>query len=441
MDEDGLYPFWTPPLEDRPSTNHPFHLVEIPSGPEPRKSLFLSNPDLLFEYMTGVAVLAVGILLVIIGWDQSNDDISTKKFFSGIFLAAGLIPLVGAFLELLRSRTNRGLKIEDVAPIIFVALATVLDPTANGSWMLVMGSIFFESSLIYWVLRVFFMIPPESEQIRKLERQVEDLKRSRALGVAEGYFLNFVRWKATDLSKLQNKKTGTSNTPLVIRNPEKVDENAEDPNVPHYISMVMEVPYLIIAVPRKIDWWQDEPFKNMISHYRRTNQMVDCCIGVLTNDFRPQWIAATKVPGGTMFDIPTALQPLVMGIKGDTSFPTIRKLEEEIDVETSGVALPNEELEIKLNEKKQEYQSLVDELDKRYRREVNRFCQRVVWLAKKYKMSEYVRVVEFEDDVMKLMSTVNAACMKPTGFDIQSAVPTRKREKKGSGYASDEGSA
>eukprot|EP00978_Attheya_sp_CCMP212_P008752 scaffold20542_cov49-Attheya_sp.AAC.1 len=393
-DEDGLYPFWTPPLEDRPS-DQPFHLVEIPSGPEPRKSLFLSNPDLLFEYMTGAAVLAVGIPLVIIGWDQSNDDISTKKFFSGIFLAAGLIPLVGAFLELLRSRTNRGLKIEDVAPIIFVALSTVLDPTGNGSWMLVLGSIFFESSLIYWILRVFFIIPPESEQIRKLERQVEDLKRSRALGVAEGYFLNFVRWKAMDLSRFQNKETGTSNTPLVIRNPAKVEENAEakveenaeDPNVPHYISMVMEVPYLIIAVPRKIDWWQDEPFKNMIAHYRKTKQMIDCCIGVLTtNDFRPQWIAATKkkVPGGTlpggtmpgtMFDIPTALQPL-----------------------------------------------------------------RVVWLAKKYKMSEYVRVVEFEDDVLKLMSTVNEACMKPTGFNIQSAVPARKREKKGSGDASVEGS-
>jgi hypothetical protein len=244
--------FWIPSADRPPGKK--FHQITFPHGDVPTLPYWKRNPDLLFECFLPSVILAIGAILLGTAWNKEytsdGKDNTTRQLLAPIFFAAGMVPGVSAILEFVRSRFRRGVAIEDIPTTIFVILGVTLDDNASGSWSFYVGAVLFETGLIYWLSRALFFVPTPSDVQRNLKNEIESLKQSVAVGLANGYFLNFVRYHAKDLQ--------TSPTPI------RVSYRDPNPNGPQQqvLTIEMHIPYFLLIVPREIDWEKNEPIKN-----------------------------------------------------------------------------------------------------------------------------------------------------------------------------------
>jgi hypothetical protein len=277
--------FWIPSADRPPGKK--FHQITFPNGDEPTLPYWKRNPDLLFDYFLSSLILAIGAILLGIAWNEEDtsdgEGNTTRQLLAPICFAAGMVPGVSAILELVRSRLRRGVAIEDIPTTIFIILGVTLDDNASGSWSFYVGAVLFETGLIYWLSRALFFVPTPSDVQRKLKKEIESLKQSVALGLADGYFLNFVRYVAKDLQ--------TSPTPIHVayRN-----QNASGPQQQD-LTIEMDIPFFLLIVSRGTDWEKNEPIKNLLSKYKEAKRMTDCYLGISNPRFRPQWIESTPM--------------------------------------------------------------------------------------------------------------------------------------------------
>mmetsp|Transcript_7206 Transcript_7206/g.14196 ORF Transcript_7206/g.14196 Transcript_7206/m.14196 type:complete len:365 (-) Transcript_7206:2088-3182(-) len=273
-----------------PSTHFPntkqgsFEFV-TPLPPPRLPSIFRKNPALLSEYLFFAVLLGISLLCLF----YLNTDATTLSWpwLGDVFFATGLIPALSSLSDLVRSLTLR-LPASSLPSLAFCLCGAALSPPG----LTVVGEVCLEASLIYWILRSFMFVEHPDDEVRALRAEVASLKQSTALGLADGYYLNFLSWAARDLSKT-NLLTSSGSTFPPPR------------------------PFILVLLPLTVDWSDPKPLLSLMSGYKKRGQYADCHFGKPSSNprFRPQ-ILSLHAEGKYVFDVPTTLQVVISNVRG-----------------------------------------------------------------------------------------------------------------------------
>lgn len=197
--------------------------------------------------------------------------------------------------------------------------------------------------------------------IAELEQKVIALESSIALGLADAYFLNFLKWVAKDISRNSSNVEETISRIKLT----KLDTST---------TFQPQTAGFYILVPSIIDNWDAaDPFRALLQKYKDENLLTNVHVGQANKDnprFRPQiisWAPSVTCSGvaGVVIDIPTTLQVIYQNIK-------------DMDI-GMGSGSGDDIMGIK---------------QEAYKREVHLFVSRLSWRLKKEGLDPFVTVVE-----------------------------------------------
>mmetsp|Transcript_28158 Transcript_28158/g.42610 ORF Transcript_28158/g.42610 Transcript_28158/m.42610 type:complete len:409 (+) Transcript_28158:47-1273(+) len=343
------------------------------------------NKDFVRELLFFLSLLAGGIVIIAINWSVVDD---ATILVASMLFASGLIPLLQSVLfDILPrqfTRSARGITLDDILSTAlsaaFVVAALLLQPNPkkeDESWGFVAGTILFEAGLIYFVTRVFFFGPNPPNEVRSLKKEVEELKQSMALGLADGYFWNLVREISIDIRDA--KEYGPDGGKL------KLTYGRDGEALKH-------VDKFLILIPRELDWSKEDPIADLIREYKGLNYFKDCKIEKSpqrAESSRVKWVTDiipgnggeddqsefsydvdTCIPSGSndsrvVVDIPTTLTAMLMSLKAQCE-------------KTTGVNNTNY---LDIN---------------KFHKEVSAFSFRLAWHLKKENLEKYAAVVEIK---------------------------------------------
>jgi hypothetical protein len=180
---------------------------------ETKISFFQRNRDLGRELFFFICLLCAGAIIVGYNWSLIDE----KEFLASMFFASGLIPGIQLIMFEVLPRKLFSFKggnrdgrnameldnfLSAALSILFLSVAVAVYPfpeEAQDGWAIVCGKTLFEAGLIYFVTRVLFFVPNPNDRVRQLQQEVTHLKRSMAMGLADGYFWNLVKEIAMDI--------------------------------------------------------------------------------------------------------------------------------------------------------------------------------------------------------------------------------------------------
>lgn len=340
--------------------------------------------------------------------------IDRNEFISSMFFASGFIPLIQSvvFDMLPRFIQETGFQLEDAYSILlsvgFLALALFLYPKPEeeeDSWDIVCGKTLFEAGLIYFITRLLFFVPNPLDEARKLKNEIEDLKQSMAIGLADGYFWNLVREIAVDIRDAAGPQGS-----LKLKYGRDKDGKFLEKN--------KFVKRFLILVPRELDWVHvEDPIAKVINLQKfEKKTFQDCKIQKSANRMystREKWVTdligisseISKVntqthPTGIVFDIPTTITAVLMSLRdhstsGSSSDSTITnaataKEGGSTSTTTNTVTFKNIDRE-------------------KFQKEMSTFTHRISWQLKKAHLDEYVKVIEVDnlDNIVEKIISVH----------------------------------
>ena len=94
-----------------------------------------------------------------------------------------------------------------------------------------------EGSLVYFCLRAFLLDEAPEDRVRHLEKEVQRLRRSVALGISEGYFVNFTSYVVKDMTGFIRQRQ-----PLPIRS--RTKQQQQQQQQPHLLHPASQAPTL-----------------------------------------------------------------------------------------------------------------------------------------------------------------------------------------------------
>lgn len=197
--------------------------------------------------------------------------------------------------------------------------------------------------------------------IQTLQKEVESLQNSLALGLADGYYLNFLQWVVKDILKQMEDGTDSNNITLSVFNSPGATDKKES-------TMQQEVSCLHVLLPKSISWESQSPINNQLSTYESEKKTVNVCIGIPSaKSVRPQFVSWSS-EHNILMDVPTTLEVIIENIR------------------------------------ESEYDS-VDEMQNEYELELHRFASRLAWRLKKSKLDGVVTVASVSGGDMDVLKT------------------------------------
>jgi hypothetical protein len=355
---------------------------------ETKISFFQRNRDLGPELFFFFCLLCVGAIIVRYNWSLIDE----KEFLASMFFVSGLIPGIQLILfEVLPRKlfsftgANRdgrnAMELDNflsaALSILFLSVAVAVYPfpeEAQDGWAIVSGKTLFEAGLIYFVTRVLFFVPNPNDRVRQLQQEVSNLKRSMAMGLADGYFWNLVKEIAVDIRDANGPEQTLKLT------------------YPRQGEMLKHINRFLIVVPRSLDLSnEDDPIKNLINKYKDLGHFQDCKIEkspLRADSSRIKWVTDVIVglnisngsanppyPYGILMDIPTTITALVMNLRADHASNRMNTVE----------------------------------LEQMFQAEASSFAYRIAWQLKRQQLEEHVAVVEIEnaDDLLDKIRNVD----------------------------------
>lgn len=356
--------------------------------------------------------------------------INRNEFISSMFFASGFIPLIQSFIfdfiprimtrismssSSSNSTSNKTQQeggaaagnnkfrlgqetFSTLLSAIFLIAALLLYPNPEDegdAWDIVCGKTLFEAGLIYFITRVLFFVPNPMDEIRKLKNDIEELKQSMAIGLADGYFWNLVREIAVDVRDAPHGL-------LELRHVGKDKDGNDLEPVRKYIHR------FLVLVPRELDAKIDDPIANEINALKKQEIFKDCKIKKSVNrksSSRMKFVTdlynissssstetssqispvsrgaagskkkkETSYQDGIIFDIPTTITALLMSLR---DFSHEGEDEQQQEQEGGG---GNTKIDTE-----------------KFQKEISTFTHRIAWQLKKAKLEDYVKVIEIEN--------------------------------------------
>lgn len=352
-----MYPFWVPPMKH--DSNRHYHLINVPDHPRPKMGLRAPRPFVIYDYILSALILAVAMQLI----RPSLEHISLQAIIGAVLFQAGLVTAVMAFYAIFRSCGRRFLRWEDILTAIALGLSLYLTKMAKqpwllpatlktGTWQLFVGISLLEAVIIYMLSRGMFILSTKDDAIDMLVIEVDSLQQSIAVGLAEAYYLDFVR----DVGEMIKRNKGYVR--VSYQNPVEARGSA-----PSLIDDLY-VPCIFMTIPRYLDWREGSPTRQRKESYIRSGGVLTCHVEG-SGDSNAPWLCITGIPLGYVLDLsPRPLQIIIDDIRANPTFSDDQKRTEQ------------------------------------YQKEINRFSHRLAWLVMRGGLENHFKILEFEDEIM-----------------------------------------
>lgn len=167
--------------------------VTAPLGPAPSKGIDWR------KYLDGAfftTLLVVGLIIVF-----TTSSIDALIDFGSMFFDGGLTPLLISTWTIVTGATmfrKRNI-IKICASAVLLVTGIVLLKTQQDVSVTSIGYSLFEIGALFFISKFFFLVEDSELWIERLERQLEEAKRSPGVGMAMSYFYNFIVPTAANL--------------------------------------------------------------------------------------------------------------------------------------------------------------------------------------------------------------------------------------------------
>ena len=242
--------------------------VTSPLGPAPRKGLNWR------KYLDGcffAALLITGVTIVF-----STASIDAMISFGSMFFDGGLTPLLISVWTLVTGATMfRKMNVIRiiVSTILLVVGVTILRVQDQVSTLSI-GYALFEIGALFFINKFFFLAEDNELWIERLERQLEEAKRSPGVGMAMSYFYNFI---VPTAANLRTKEEGATPIDMEISRGQ-------------FQEYTLKHSELFVFVPRDLDGSDMKLFLRNISNDKsviqgkpksdQTKELTDLCLSI-----------------------------------------------------------------------------------------------------------------------------------------------------------------
>lgn len=358
-------PFWVPPYQQ---SRQQYYIVKVPSRSKPRSKWRAPRPFIIYDYLLSVLFLFLAIRLI----QPTRDDISMRAIMGAVLFQAGLVTLVMALYAIFQSCGRRCFQWQDLLTFVALGISIYLNQTLHdpwklpnmskaGTWKFFCGFSLLEAVAIYVISRGLFLLPTKDDTIDMLKTEVSSWECSIALGLTSDYYLERIQ-QVGEVVK-QQARANHCRVQVAYQNPaESTDEDSTR------LSDEMLVPCVFVAVARYADWQEGSPSPPRRRDFVQSGRLLPCHIeGADLSDKDGSWLCVTGIRQGYILDVsPDPLQTIMSDIYANPKFRNVA------DRQTQ------------------------------YQREVHRFSQRLAWLLKRDGLDDYVKVIEFESDMMQI---------------------------------------
>lgn len=340
-----------------------FQLIEHKEAPE--LPWHKKNPDLIADYLVSTLIFALGYAFIFTS-QNGVDDLPT--FVAEILFASGLIPLVEAIVEVMRRQ--RDFEVKDMTSLAFVAVATsVYVMNDIDSLIDVAGETLFATGFIYWIHRALAFAPHPNDAMRSLEKENSDLKQSVALGLADGYYWNFLEPIARQIAY--------------------VDGHGVSLEFESHDDRLTIVPYFLVIVPKTLFHDSVGESQSLIPgllHKCRADDRYSNCHLTEQNESRHKQFCHVAVPNNndTIFDIPSTLDTIIKQMKQIERTKIDRSL------------IKSEVMKKRKCNRCCVKKDVEETLEERYQKEIRFFSSRLAYHLSTSELEDYVRVVEVD---------------------------------------------
>lgn len=315
---------------------------------------------IIYDWIFFIILLVIGIVLLVVGnhgVDKIRGQMSSMLFTGGFIPGVTLVvyevlPRLMSMCEPIKKCLPKRLQAENkfgpgdglslMLSVVFVLVAVLmnLDPgKSETSWLVKVGISFADTGLISMIRRFFFLYEDSNDVKRRFKKEIEDLQQSAAIGIADGYYCNFLK-EVCEIIK------GYKETKMRVT----YDDGKEEE---------MKISKILVFLPRDLNLTEKNPIESFITNVK------DLKGGKLPklpeNTSRGKFVKfhARGNQRSVAVDIPTGLFPLValvnLGVVGN---------------------------------KKEEW----------YRKEVGIVSNRLSWWLEKQNLSEFAQIVEVQGD-------------------------------------------
>lgn len=361
----GVLPFWVPPFE---TSRQRYYVVKVPSRPKPKLDWRAPRPFVIYDYLLSMLFILLAIRLIRQPSSHNDDTaLPMRAIFGAVLFQASLVTAVMAMYAIFRSCGRRCFQWQDVLTIVAMGFSIYLNQTLKhpwrlpamskaGTWRLFCGISLLEAVAIYVISRGLFILPTKDDTIDMLQTELSSWECSIALGLTNDYFER-IKEVGEAVKRAPGRRVQVS-----YQNPgESRDEDSTR------LTNEMFVPCVFVAVSRYADWTGGSPTPPQRQDFLRSGRLLACQIDG-TNDAsnNDSWLCVTGIRQGYILDVsPAPLQKIMDDIFANPM-----------------------------------YQNDVDR-KAQYQREVHRFSQRLAWLLMRVGLDKYVKVIEFEDNMMQ----------------------------------------
>lgn len=353
-------PFWVPRFE--PSEQQ-YYIVKVPKRPKPRMAWRAPRPFIIYDYI--LSVLFVVLAVRLIQPDHDGDDISVRAIISVVLFQASLVASTMVLYAIFTTCGRKCFQWQDLLIIIAMGISIYLNKSLKhpwklpnmskgATWKLFTGISLLEAVAIYTISRGLFLFPSKDDTIDMLQNKVASWECSTALGLTDAYF------ECIQQVGRVVKQAADHRVQVTYQNPgESRDEDSTR------LSDEMLVPCIFVAVPRYADWTGGSPSPPLRRDFVRSGRLLACQIQG-TPGADDSWLCVTGIRQGYILDpSPDPLTTIMNDVQSNPKFQN--------DVE-----------------RKNQYET-----------ELHRFSQRLAWLVMREGLEKYVKVIEFESNMMQ----------------------------------------
>lgn len=356
----GVPLFWVPPIQQHSSH---YYIVKVPRS-RPKMNWRAPRPFIIYDYILSAVFLTLAIRFI----QPSHDDISMRAIMGAVLFQAGAVCAVMTFYAIFRSCCRRCFQFQDILTITALGVSVYLSQTLEkpwrlpamskaGTWRLFVGISLLEAVFIYVISRGLFILPTKDDTIDMLQTEVDSWQQSIALGLTNAYF-DRIKQVGEVIKRAPGQRVRVS-----YQNPGESRDEDDTRMVDE-----MYVPCVFVAVAGCANWMGGTSTSPRRDAYIRSGRLLGCQIAG-TGPSDDSWLCVTGVRQGYILDVsPDPLQTIIDDILANPKFQND-------------------------NDRKTQYE-----------REAHRFSQRLAWLLLREGLENFVKVIEFEDNMMQHLS-------------------------------------
>jgi hypothetical protein len=316
--QDDTEEFWIPPLDH--CSDDSYCRIVFPLT-KPRISIWDKNPDMILEYVFLACLLIVGACVLFVRVSQETD---TKAVLGSIFFDSSFIPLVKIVLQIVKK--GKKVSVENVYNITnftllgFLSLGVGLLWIPSGGWSPLFGGALFEAGLVFWLYRALFFVPNPEDEVKLLEERIKELENSAAIGLADGYFYNFIKLVATELKVFHQEEKSVK---IQIKSNQSIDQKPEVKEYNHIPKITIFLPKMMTVDSNLIN----ENFNEVIEFSKELTAIGNAKEAIVpprNNSYRQLWVKCFFVPDrlsqessepwNGLFDVPPPLNVLAQNV-------------------------------------------------------------------------------------------------------------------------------